>query len=269
MRTATLSCCLLLLLGSTAAKAQKVPDYNFVIKETATAKKDIGKKFWMEFPVRVCPTPGKGPKEGCSEERGGFIVTGADGWEGVWVYYHVTFDNGKKGYIDYIGRSSWATKEPEPSPMEVEAKKDVGKTFWIGSVAPMTLCPGAKITEDCNIVRAGKFTVTDIVDSGGYSIDFFSHVTFDDGVTGYIQSLYDNVWLTEDPEVTKAKCVQAGQPTIGMTYDAAIKTCWGKPHKINRSITAAGTVDQAIYEEGFYLYFTNGVLTSVQEEQPR
>lgn len=51
--------------------------------------------------------------------------------------------------------------------------------------------------------------------------------------------------------------------TIGMTDQDALDSSWGKPRKINRTINAYGVSEQWVYDGG-YLYFKNGVLTSIQ-----
>jgi hypothetical protein len=52
---------------------------------------------------------------------------------------------------------------------------------------------------------------------------------------------------------------------IGMTAEQVLKeTSWGKPRSINRTTTAYGTREQWVYGNSNYLYFTNGVLTSIQ-----
>jgi hypothetical protein len=51
---------------------------------------------------------------------------------------------------------------------------------------------------------------------------------------------------------------------LGMSAKAVVeKTSWGKPVTINRTTTAHGTSEQWVYNSG-YLYFTNGVLTAIQ-----
>lgn len=51
--------------------------------------------------------------------------------------------------------------------------------------------------------------------------------------------------------------------TIGMTEQDALDSSWGKPRKINRTTNAYGVSEQWVYDGG-YLYFKNGVLTSIQ-----
>ena len=50
-----------------------------------------------------------------------------------------------------------------------------------------------------------------------------------------------------------------------MTQDQVINgTNWGKPQKVNRTTTRYGTSEQWVYGDGNYLYFEDGVLTSIQ-----
>lgn len=50
---------------------------------------------------------------------------------------------------------------------------------------------------------------------------------------------------------------------IGMTPDQAL-AAWGTPIDINSTIRSGGRQDQWVYGIGSYIYFTNGVLTSIQ-----
>lgn len=51
--------------------------------------------------------------------------------------------------------------------------------------------------------------------------------------------------------------------SIGMSEDDALKSSWGRPSSVNRTTTARGVHEQWVYPGG-YLYFDDGVLTSVQ-----
>lgn len=65
-----------------------------------------------------------------------------------------------------------------------------------------------------------------------------------------------------EAKAIKARKKQEGV-TIGMTDQDALDSSWGKPNKINRTTNAYGVREQWVYDGG-YLYFTNGVLTSIQ-----
>lgn len=51
---------------------------------------------------------------------------------------------------------------------------------------------------------------------------------------------------------------------IGMTAAEALKSSWGVPEEVNRTITANGTQEQWVYRDGNYLYFDDGILTAIQ-----
>ena len=54
-------------------------------------------------------------------------------------------------------------------------------------------------------------------------------------------------------------------PRIGMTKAQALKSCWGRPESVNRTITAQSVTEQWVYGYSSYLYFTNGRLTAIQD----
>lgn len=51
---------------------------------------------------------------------------------------------------------------------------------------------------------------------------------------------------------------------IGMTAAEVKASSWGRPHSVNRTTTPYGTSEQWVYGAGNYLYFDDGVLTTVQ-----
>lgn len=52
--------------------------------------------------------------------------------------------------------------------------------------------------------------------------------------------------------------------SVGMTAQQVIESSWGKPQKINVTITGRGKHEQWVYNSSSYLYFEDGVLTSIQ-----
>lgn len=50
---------------------------------------------------------------------------------------------------------------------------------------------------------------------------------------------------------------------IGMTREEVIASSWGRPRKVNTTTTATTTREQWVYDGG-YLYFTDGILTTIQ-----
>lgn len=54
-------------------------------------------------------------------------------------------------------------------------------------------------------------------------------------------------------------------PQIGMTSDEVKKTSWGEPDKINRDTYEWGIKEQWVYDRKGYVYFEDGIVTSVSE----
>ena len=52
--------------------------------------------------------------------------------------------------------------------------------------------------------------------------------------------------------------------SIGMSAQDVIDSSWGKPSKVNRTTNQWGVSEQWVYASGNYLYFKDGVLTSIQ-----
>lgn len=61
-----------------------------------------------------------------------------------------------------------------------------------------------------------------------------------------------------------ADLILAGKVKIGFTK-AMCEIAWGKPEKINTTITNSVKYEQWVYGLGTYLYFKNGKLTSIQD----
>jgi hypothetical protein len=80
---------------------------------------------------------------------------------------------------------------------------------------------------------------------------------------------FDEVFSFDDPrlkypqfdEATWA-IIQEGKVKVGMTAEAC-EVSWGKPNSINKTLTAGIASEQWVYGES-YLYFENGLLTSIQ-----
>jgi len=52
---------------------------------------------------------------------------------------------------------------------------------------------------------------------------------------------------------------------LGMTTQQVLESTWGKPKSINKTVTVNGTHEQWCYSSNNYLYFDNGILTSLQQ----
>jgi hypothetical protein len=45
---------------------------------------------------------------------------------------------------------------------------------------------------------------------------------------------------------------------------AVAEVAWGRPRRVNQTMTAAGTREQWLYGDGQYVYIENGIITAVQ-----
>lgn len=66
-------------------------------------------------------------------------------------------------------------------------------------------------------------------------------------------------------DITPPKVANAEFPEIGMTKTEVEKSIWGKPNKINRTKTNYGTYEQWCYNNNKYIYFEDGIVTSIQD----
>lgn len=70
--------------------------------------------------------------------------------------------------------------------------------------------------------------------------------------------------LVQAVNSTKANTSTDSSPSIGMTAEQVVKSSWGKPIDINKTTTANGYSEQWVYN-GKYIYFENGIVTTIQE----
>lgn len=62
----------------------------------------------------------------------------------------------------------------------------------------------------------------------------------------------------------KALCARVGGVRVGLNVEGVLKSCWGKPVRINRTTTASHEHEQWVYGGGQYVYLVDGVVTSIQ-----
>ena len=88
-----------------------------------------------------------------------------------------------------------------------------------------------------------------------------------DGKIGYVRTTDPIFMLTQDDKKKAAaaatECNRKGGVSVGMTASQVFSSCWGKPRRVNTTITARGKHEQWVYGGG-YLYLDDGVVTSIQ-----
>lgn len=83
----------------------------------------------------------------------------------------------------------------------------------------------------------------------------------------YGQALVKSNAKREKAADAEAKRIRAEKKrngvSVGMSEQDALDSSWGKPRKINRTTNAYDISEQWVYDGG-YLYFKDGLLTSIQ-----
>lgn len=151
----------------------------------------------------------------------------------------------------------------------------IGKTYWVTDRSHLQVCPGpiygygSTSQMKCFSYGKGTFTITDKVDEPVRGVYSSYAVKLSDGREGFIETsgLHNFQSETEHAESVKAKadCDRRGSVTMGMTKAQVIASCFGKPQRINRTVTAGGSHEQMVYGSGTYIYLENGKVRSWQD----
>jgi hypothetical protein len=64
-------------------------------------------------------------------------------------------------------------------------------------------------------------------------------------------------------EYQKLACDKLGEAKVGMTPGEVLKSCWGKPNRVNKTTTADHTTEQWVYGSG-YVHLSDGIVTAIQ-----
>lgn len=123
-------------------------------------------------------------------------------------------------------------------------------------------CDGAAangIRSDLKVLGKNRFKPADSKGSWHYFVARSGDLEVRDS-QGVVRVMRSTAPKTEMQQTAAARSEGV---RIGMSPEQVIASSWGKPKKINRTTTAQGERQQWVYSGG-YLYFTNGVLTGVQ-----
>lgn len=60
------------------------------------------------------------------------------------------------------------------------------------------------------------------------------------------------------------EAIEDGKVRIGMSKEQ-VSLSWGKPKSINKTVTENSASEQWVYRDGSYLYFTDGIVRSIQQ----
>lgn len=202
----------------------------------------------------------------------------------------------------FVNLNVWAQYESANKSPEVDYRKleeQIGKKYWIKPNPNAIL--RKKFKEHPSASYSGEFVVTEELEFTvvGWELGSINtpnlKVQFQDGKIGYIEVLswrenknvLDNVfdgsnyydfeeyifkgkpgeilanWKNKKAKA-QAEHKAKGGVRIGMSKEDVLKSNWGKPESVNKTTSASGVKEQWVYGGRNYLYFTNGILTGIQ-----
>lgn len=142
-----------------------------------------------------------------------------------------------------------------------------GTKRWVNLNAKVCPTVGETALTKCKFLKAGD-EIT--VESG--SADYLGResylVRLADGTSGWMDEFalsYETIDEAERKKnlAAKADCDRRGGVSVGMTANQVLASCWGKPEKVNATITAGGRREQWVYGSQ-YVYVDNGTVTAIQ-----
>lgn len=147
-------------------------------------------------------------------------------------------------------------------------------TTMFGTISPGSSCcesaPGVKVCVGRNLREDYKYFVPELSKERVQA--WKDSVIIADSLTRIEEAKEDADAIAKekrDDKRLRAKwgkkvwnAVEKGTVFIGMTSEQARRS-WGEPSDINRTINASGTSEQWVYD-GAYLYFQDGILTTIQ-----
>lgn len=97
-------------------------------------------------------------------------------------------------------------------------------------------------------------------------INFTYHLVWGDENITFVRETADiNYAVASNNILSKNPIKTIKAPQIGMTSSEVKSTNWGNPDKINKDTYSWGTTEQWVYNNKGYIYFRNGIVTSISE----
>jgi hypothetical protein len=78
---------------------------------------------------------------------------------------------------------------------------------------------------------------------------------------GKLWNKHQGEWSPED-----CRLILKGEIQVGM-LTSEVRAAWGKPNHVNTSMYASGTREQWVYSDTSYVYFEDGVMTSLHQQR--
>lgn len=154
-------------------------------------------------------------------------------------------------------------------------KAYVGKRLWVVipagnlNTVEVTFSRGDWTTSRTLKLRSGASFVVIAMTKANVGSDEYK-VRLDDGRTGWVSS--SDPFLIDYNPVARAKaaaaeCTRRGEPKIGMSRSELVETCWRKPLRVVKKITAAGTEEIFLYGGGRVVKMQDGKIVEIVESR--
>lgn len=170
--------------------------------------------------------------------------------------------------VALVGYAMWSA--PSEAPTKVGASPDAGSPSDVLKKATLA---GTKVPDPCDtgveerFANAKAFMKAANPDAAFDLLHPCKNTLSPDAKFLYGQALIQSNAKREKAANAEAKRIRAEKKregvSVGMSEQDALDSNWGKPRKINRTTNAYGVSEQWVYDGG-YLYFKDGVLTSIQ-----
>jgi hypothetical protein len=165
------------------------------------------------------------------------------------------------------------TSSPLPSMQKYNGY--VGKDYWV-SGGTLQFCQGPTSMRCSEFLQRGTHLKIDGLvpnhsEVAGTSIDApYFHIVLDDGRSGFADAkILPIVTTAVDPAAAAADCNKKGDPKLGMNAAQVVATCWGPPIRVNTKIRQTGKYEQYVYGDNKFVYFRDGVVTSISVKNRR
>lgn len=171
-------------------------------------------------------------------------------------------------YADYTLSS--IVEQNNKKMQEIQSK--IGSPIWIGNEGYKYIV--AQEDQKIDIYNYEKVDIVAVISSNTIielknlnAAAFYILVKRNTGETGYYPYLESNLSFSNPfPKAwgkTIIEAINKRSVRIGMSKEQAIMA-WGKPDKVNKTISEKNINEQWVYSSGGYLYFDNGLLRTVQ-----
>ena len=167
-----------------------------------------------------------------------------------------------------------AAAQAQLSAERAQMRADIGRTFWIENPwgKGLELCPSTERLKECVRIAHTPFTITDVVNDmqfGDYALAFYV-IRLPDGRTGVTLGPRSEFHFV-DPVIEKraaaTDCKARGKPEMWMSREQVERTCWGKPSRVQKLTTQAGTKEILLYSTGNSVELRDGTVTAIAEQE--